>query len=193
MRDSLVQAFLFAQETTTTAEEEGSLIDVVPGLMVWTVVTFLIVLFVLRRFAFGPIQRLIDQRRDRIREALDEADKARSEARELRELTAREREEAKAERERILEEARRQSQRLIEQARERADADLKELLEKNREELAAENARLREQIRRDVVELTLVAAEKVTGKVLDDEDQRRLIEETIAEVDVQRLASENGH
>ena len=192
MRDQLVQAFLFAQETTTGAEEEeGSLIDVVPGLMVWTIITFLIVLWALRRFAFGPIQRMIDQRRDRIREALDEADKARSEARELRELTAKERMQAKADREQILEDARRQSQRLVEQAKERADADLKEQLEKNREELAAENARLREQIRRDVVELTLFAAEKVTGKGLDEDDQRRLIEETIEEADVQRLASEN--
>ena len=192
MKDTLLQAFLFAQETTTTAEEEeGSLIDVVPGLMVWTIITFLFVLFVLRRFAFGPIQRMIDQRRDRIREALDEADKARTEARELRELTAKEREQAKADREQILEDARRQSQRLVEQAKERADADLKEQLEKNREELAAENARLREQIRRDVVELTLFAAEKVTGKVIDEDDERRLIEETIEEADVQRLASEN--
>jgi F-type H+-transporting ATPase subunit b len=192
MEDTLLQAFLFAQETTTTAEEdEGSLIDVVPGLMVWTVVTFLIVLWVLRRFAFSRIQGLIDQRRDRIREALDEADKARSEARELREQVAREREQAKADREQILEESRRQAQRQLEQAREQADADLKMRLEKNREELEAENARLREQIRRDVVELTLLASEKVTGKVLDADDQRRLIDETIDEVDVKRLASEN--
>jgi F-type H+-transporting ATPase subunit b len=192
MEDTLLQAFLFAQETTTTAEEdEGSLIDVVPGLMVWTVVTFLIVLWVLRRFAFSRIQGLIDQRRDRIREALDEADKARSEARELREQVAREREEAKADREQILEESRRQAQRQLEQAREQADADLKMRLEKNREELEAENARLREQIRRDVVELTLLASEKVTGKVLDADDQRRLIDETIDEVDVKRIASEN--
>jgi F-type H+-transporting ATPase subunit b len=191
MRDHLLQAFLFAQETTTTAEEEGSLIDVVPGLMVWTIITFLIVLWVLRRFAFGRIQGLIDQRRDRIREALDEADKARAEARELRELVKREREEALAERERILDESRRQAQVQLDQARTAADTDLKERLEKNREELEAENARLRETIRRDVVELTLLAAEKVTGKVLDEEDQRRLIDETIAEVDVKRIASEN--
>lgn len=192
MRDHLLQAFLFAQETTTTAEEEeGSLIDVVPGLMVWTIITFLIVLWVLRRFAFGRIQGMIDQRRDRIREALDEADKAREEARELRELVRREREEALADRERILDESRRQAQRQFDQAREQADTDLKERLEKNREELDAENARLREQIRRDVVELTLLAAEKVTGKVLDEEDQRRLIDETIAEVDVKQIASEN--
>jgi F-type H+-transporting ATPase subunit b len=192
MRDSLYQAFLFAQETTTTAEEdEGSLIDVVPGLMVWTVLTFLIVLWFLRRFAFGRIQSLIDTRRDRIREALDEADRARQEARELRELVKREREEAKIERERILDESRRQAQRQLDNARQQADLDLKERLAKNREELEAENARLREQIRRDVVELTLLAAEKVTGKVLDEGDQRRLIDETIAEVDVKQIASEN--
>jgi F-type H+-transporting ATPase subunit b len=191
MRDHLLQGLLFAQETTTTSEDEGSLIDVVPGLMIWTIVTFLIVLWFLRRFAFGRIQVLIDTRRDRIREALDEADKAREEARELRELVKREREEAKVEREKILEESRRQAQRQLEQAREAADKDLKERLEKNREELDAENARLREQIRRDVVELTLLASEKVTGKVLDEGDQRRLIDETIAEVDVKQIASEN--
>jgi F-type H+-transporting ATPase subunit b len=192
MKDTLIQAFLFAQETTTTAEEdEGSLIDVVPGLMVWTIVTFLIVLWFLRRFAFGRIQGMIDKRRDTIREALDEADKAREEARKLREDVQREREEAKAEREQILDDSRRQAQRQLDQARSAADSDLKERLEKNREELEAENARLREQIRRDVVELTLLASEKVTGKVLDEDDQRRLIDETIAEVDVKRIASEN--
>jgi F-type H+-transporting ATPase subunit b len=192
MKDTLIQAFLFAQETTTTAEEdEGSLIDVVPGLMVWTIVTFLIVLWFLRRFAFGRIQGMIDKRRDTIREALDEADKAREEARKLREDVRREREEAKAEREQILDDSRRQAQRQLDQARAAADSDLKDRLEKNREELEAENARLREQIRRDVVELTLLASEKVTGKVLDEDDQRRLIDETIAEVDVKRIASEN--
>jgi len=183
----MLGAIVFAQE-----ENGGNaLIDVVPGLMIWTVVTFLIVFFVLRRVAFGRIQGLIDARRDRIREALDEADKARHEARELRELTAKEREEAKAERERILEDTRRQAQRQFEQARERAEADLDERLAKNRQEIEAENVKLREEIRRDVVELTLLAAEKVTGKVLDDADQRRLIDETIEEVDVKRLASEN--
>jgi F-type H+-transporting ATPase subunit b len=169
----------------------ADLISVVPGLMVWTIIAFGLTFFVLRRFAFGPIQKLIDERRDRIREALDEADKARHEARELRELTKAEREEAKAERERILDESRRQGQAQFEQARAQADDDLKRRLEENKREIEAENRRLREQIRRDVVELTLLAAEKVTGKSLDADDQRRLIDETIEEVDVKKLVSEN--
>jgi F-type H+-transporting ATPase subunit b len=170
----------------------ASLIDVVPGLMVWTIVTFAITFYVLKRVAFGRIQAIIDQRRERIREALDEADKARAEARELREVTKQEREEAKAERERILEETRRQAQAQFERARQQADDDLKRRLEENQRELEAENRRLREQIRHDVVELTLLAAEKVTGKTLDADDQRRLVDEAIEEVDVKRIASENG-
>ena len=169
----------------------ASLIDVVPGLMIWTLITFVIVLVVLKRVAFGRIQGIIDARRERIREALDEADKARQEARDLRELTKREREEAKADREQLLDESRRQAQALYEQARQRAEEDLQERLEKNRQELEAENRRVQEQIRRDVVELTLMAAEKVTGKALDSGDQRRLIDETIDELDVKRLVSEN--
>jgi F-type H+-transporting ATPase subunit b len=169
----------------------ASLIDVVPGLMVWTIVTFFITFYILKRLAWGPIQKLIDERRDRIREALDEADKARQESRELRELTQKEREEAKVERERILDESRRQAQAQLEQSRAQADEDLKRRLEENRREIEAENRRLAEQIRRDVVELTLLAAEKVTGKSLDADDQRRLIDETIEEVDVKKLVSEN--
>jgi len=169
----------------------ADLISVVPGLMVWTVIAFGITFFLLRRLAFGRIQAIIDARRDRIREALDEADKARHESRQLRELTLKEREEAKLDRERILDESRRQAQALFEQARKRADEDLRERLEKNQKEIEAENRRILEQIRRDVVELTLLAAEKVTGKTLDAEDQRRLIDETIEELDVKRLVSEN--
>jgi F-type H+-transporting ATPase subunit b len=169
----------------------ADLISVVPGLMIWTIIAFGLTFILLRRFAFGPVQRIIDQRRDRIREALDEADKARQEARQLRELTLEEREEAKLQREQILEETRRQAQALFEQARKKADEDLHERLEKNQQELEAENRRIQEQIRRDVVELTLLAAEKVTGKSLDAEDQRRLIDETIEELDLNRLVSEN--
>jgi F-type H+-transporting ATPase subunit b len=181
-------AFLLAQEENGG----GSLIDVVPGLMIWTAITFLITTFVLWKVAFGRIQGLIDARRERIREALDEADKARTEARELRELTRKEREEAKGERERILDETRRQAQAQFERARHQAEGDLKRRLEENQRELEAENRRLREEIRRDVVELTLLAAEKVTGKTLDADDQRRLVDEAIEEVDVKRIVSENG-
>ena len=59
------------------------LIQVTPGLMIWTIVCFLVTLFVLKRVAFGPIQKMIDERRERILRSLQEADEARDEARRL--------------------------------------------------------------------------------------------------------------
>lgn len=188
MRDSVL-AIVLAQE----AEENGGsdLIKVVPGLMIWTAITFAIVFFVLRKLAFGRIQGMIDARRDRIAEALDEADRARDEARTL--LTENQRliAEGKRQAEEILSEARRVGDAQRERTLEEAKADLERRLDENRKSIEAENQRLVEQIRREVVELTLLAAEKVTGKVLDAEDQRRLIDETVGEIDFDRLASRN--
>ena len=69
----------------------SGLIKATPGLMIWTLICFAITFFVLRRYAFGPIQKTIDERRDRIRAAVDEADKARDEAREIGRASCRER------------------------------------------------------------------------------------------------------
>lgn len=183
-------AIVLAAETAS--EEEGNgLIDVVPGLMIWTLITFAIVFFVMRKLAFGRIQAMIDQRRDRIREALDEADKAREEARELvaehHQLIAR----ARAESEAILAEARQLGEAQRKRVLEEAQADLERRLEENQKAIEAQNQKLVEQIRREVVELTLLASEKVTGKVLETEDHRRLIDEAVGEIDFDRLASRN--
>ena len=186
----MLQALLLAAEASSE-DGGGDLISVVPGLMIWTIVTFAIVFFVLRKLAFKRIQGILDDRRDRIREALEAADQARDEAREIRELTHSEREAAKADRETIIEEARRQAQAQFEASKAQADEDLKRRLDENNREIETENRKLREQIRRDVVELTLLASEKVTGKVLDSDDQKRLIDETVQELDVKQLASEN--
>src|SRR4029450_11948618 len=105
------------------------LIQVTPGLMTWTIVRFLITLFVLRRYAFGPIQEAIDQRRERIRQSLEEADKAREEARRLveqhRQLIGR----AKTDAEEILAEARRVADANERRMRDELEADRQRRLE----------------------------------------------------------------
>ena len=65
------------------AESSNDLIKVVPGLMIWTLIAFAITFFVLRKYAFGPIQKMIDERRERIRSSIEEAEHARAEARDL--------------------------------------------------------------------------------------------------------------
>jgi len=161
----------------------GSLITVVPGLMIWTLVTFAITFFVLKRYAFGPIQKAIDARRERIRQSIEEADRAREEARHLleehRKLVGR----AKQEAEGILAEARKIADAQRERVREETEADRQRRLEETKRQIEAETVRALEQIRAEVAGLALVAAEKVTRKSLDDADHRRLIEEAIGELD----------
>src|SRR5829696_5213963 len=109
------------------------LTKIIPGLMIWTIVFFLITFFVLKRYAFGPIQKVIDDRRERAKD------------------------ETEADRQRRLEE----TKRLIE----------------------AETQRALEQIRTEVADLTLIATERITGKVLDEQDHKRLIEEAVEGLD----------
>ncbi len=159
------------------------LIQVTPGLMIWTIVCFLITLFVLKRFAFGPIQKAIDDRRERIRQSIEEADHAREEARKLLEEHKKLIGRAKTDAEEILAEARRIAEANERRMREELETDRQRRLEETRKQIEAETRRALEQIRLEVVDLSLLAATKVTGKSLDDSDHRRLIDEAIAELD----------
>ena len=166
------------------------LIQVTPGLMIWTIVCFLITLFVLKRYAFGPIQNMIDQRRERIRQSIEEAEHARSEARRLLEEHRSLIGQARREAEEILSEARRVADSQRERVKEETEADRKRRLEETRRQIEAETQRALEQIRSEVAELALLATTKVTGKVLDDEDHRRLVEEAVADLDFSQLEQE---
>jgi F-type H+-transporting ATPase subunit b len=170
----------------------ASLIEVVPGLMIWTLVSFAITFFVLKRYAFGPIQKIIDERRKRIREALEEADHARAEARRQLEEHRKLRAAARGEAEEILAEARKVADSLRERVREEADADRQRRLEETRRQIEAETARALEQIRAEVAELAIVAAGKVTGKALDQDDHRRLIQDAIKDLDFSVLEREGA-
>jgi F-type H+-transporting ATPase subunit b len=166
------------------------LIDVVPGLMIWTLVCFGITFFVLRKFAFGPIQKTIDERRKRIRDSVEEAERARAEARKLLEEHRALIGQAKGEAGEILAEARRVADGQRERAREEIEVDRQRRLEDTRKQIDAETVRALEQIRAEVADLTLAATAKVTGKVLDRDDHRRLIEDAIGDLDFSALERE---
>ena len=159
------------------------LIQVTPGLMIWTIICFLIALYVLKRYAFGPIQKTIDERRDRIRRALDEADEARSEARHLLEEHKKLIGQARGEAEEILSEARQVGQAMQARVKEETEADRQRRMDETKRQIDAETRRALEQIRAEVAELSLVAAEKGTRKSLDDSDLRRLIDVAFGELD----------
>ena len=163
------------------------LISVTPGLMIWTIVCFLVVLFVLKRYAFGPVQQMIDTRRERIQSALDEADHARAEARDLLEEHRKLIGQAKSESEEILSEARRIAEAQRERVKVETEEDRQRRLEETRRQIEQATQQALAQIRDEVGKLSLLAAEKITRKSLTGADQQRLIDEALAEIDFTQL------
>ena len=170
----------------------SDLIKVVPGLMIWTLVAFGVTFYVLKRFAFGPIQRIIDERRQRIRESIEEADRAREEARKLLEEHRRLVGQARGQAEQILADARRVAESQRERVKEELEADRERRLEDTRRQIEAETQRALQQIRAEVAELALVAAEKVTAGALDARAHRRLIEDAVKGLDFSALEAERN-
>jgi F-type H+-transporting ATPase subunit b len=163
------------------------LIQVTPGLMIWTIVCFLITFFVLKKYAFGRIQAVIDDRRERIQNAIDEADRARTEARKLVEEHRALIGQAKAQSEEILSEARRVADAQRERVREETEEDRQRRLEETRRQIEQATQQALGQIRDEVGKLSLAAAEKITRKSLTGPDQQRLIDEALAEIDFSQL------
>jgi F-type H+-transporting ATPase subunit b len=174
------------------SDDKSGLIKPVPGLMIWTLISFGLAFFALRHFAFGPIQKIIDERRKRIREALVEAERTREEARKLLEEHRQLRASARGEAEGILAEARRVAESMRERVREETDEDRQRRLEETRRQIEAETTRALEQIRAEVAELALVAAEKVTRGALGRPEHRRLIEEAVGDLDFSALEKTQG-
>src|SRR5437667_10498377 len=114
------------------------LIKITPGLMIWTLVCFAITFLVLRRYAFGPIQQVIDERRERIRQSLEEADHAREEARRLLEEHRKLIADARGDADQILAEARRVAEAQRERVREETETDRQRRLEETKRQIEAE-------------------------------------------------------
>jgi F-type H+-transporting ATPase subunit b len=163
------------------------LIRVIPGLMIWTIVSFAITLYILNRYAFGPIQQLIDNRRERIRQSIEEADHAREEARRLLEEHRQLIGQAKSQAEEILAEARRIADAQRERVRGEIEEDRQRRLEETQRQIEQATHQALGQIRQEVANLSLLAAEKITRKSLTGPDQQRLIDEALADIDFSQL------
>jgi F-type H+-transporting ATPase subunit b len=165
----------------------NALIQVTPGLMIWTIVAFFITFFVLRKYAFGPIQKMIDERRAQIARSIEEADHARDEARNLLEEHKKLMQEARGEAEGIINEARKTRDSIETRMREETEAERQRRLEETKREIQAETTRQLERIRSEVADLTLEATSRIVGEKLDSDRDRELIASAIDSLDFSRL------
>jgi F-type H+-transporting ATPase subunit b len=161
------------------------------GLMIWTLLVFGISMLLLAKFAFPPIRQALDRRQKAIEDSIDTAERTRQEADQLLSEYRERLKEAREQAEDIVSRARRtaedQEREAVETARRRGD----ELLEQTRRDIETETRRAIGEIRQEVANLTVLAAEKVTRKTLSEADQRRLVDEALAELDFSALTSEN--
>jgi F-type H+-transporting ATPase subunit b len=188
--------FVLAQEGGEHAagEDSGGSFLVSPslGLMIWTLALFLFTMWVLSKVAFPRIQEALDKRANAIRDNIEAAERQRRESDELLQEYRERLKEAREQAEDIVGRARKAAETAKAEAAEAGKERREELVAAARRDIEAETNRSLERIRKEVADLTVIATEKVARKSLDAEDQKRLVDEALAEVDFSALAGNGG-
>jgi F-type H+-transporting ATPase subunit b len=172
------------------ASEEGGSFLVSPGLglMIWTLVLFLFTMWVLSKLAFPKIQEALDKRAKTISESIEAAERQRKESDELLAEYRERLTEAREQADDIMARARKAADTAESEAKVEGNAKREELVAAATRDIEAETRRSLQQIRKEVADLTVLATEKVTRKSLNEDDQRRLVEEALSEVDFSALS-----
>jgi len=176
-----------------SGEEEGGAFLVTPelGLMIWTVLAFVFTMVVLSKVAFPKIREALEKRAEAINSDLDAAAKQREEADELLEEYRARLKEAREQAEDIVARAKKSGESQKADSIDEGRAKREELLAAAKKDIEAETRRSLEQIRKEIADLTVLATERVTRKSLSEDDQKRLVEEALGEVDFSALAGKS--
>ena len=153
------------------------------GNAIWTLVIFVIVVILLGKFAWGPVLGLLRQREEFIHKALSDAKRDRDEAEARLKEHAAKLQGAQAEASRILEDARRDAERFREELRGRAKAEAETLVANAERQIQLETSRALQQIRHEAVDLSVAIASKLLQRNISKEDNERLIDEALRQID----------
>ncbi len=155
----------------------ASLISVDPGLIFWKSLTFLLLLFLLYKFAWKPILQALQEREKSIDTSLRRAERALAEARQIQAENERIRREAEQEAQRILREAREEAERLRQEELQKTRAQIQQMQAQARAEIEREKQGALDELRAVVADLAIQAAEKILRESLDADRQRRLVDQ----------------
>ncbi len=172
------------------AKEESSgsyLVSPSGGLMIWTLVVFGVAMALLYKLAFPAIAEALDKRQKLIEDSIDSANKTKAEASELLEEYRERLKEARVQAEDIVTRARKAGEETEREAREAARTEREDILKQAERDREAAFAKASQDIRKEVADLTVLATEKVTRKTLTADDQQRLVEEALGELDFSAL------
>jgi F-type H+-transporting ATPase subunit b len=162
---------------------QTGLLDISPGLIFWTVVTFVVLLLLLRKYVWGPVLDAVDRRESSLKEIASNAEKARAEAQKLLEQYQGQLANARDEVNKLLEDGRTKAARTTEEMIRKARLDSEQVLERAKNEIDLERQKAVDEIRTQVVKISLAAAERLIEKKLEERDHRAFIEQAISEID----------
>jgi F-type H+-transporting ATPase subunit b len=159
------------------------LVDPHLGISIWTIITFLVLLWLLKKFAWKPLLSALEARRESIRKSLDEAQQARRELEEVNKESARILRNAHVEAESIVVKSRADAERLREELKQKARADADAIVREARRQIETETGRALRQVRSEIADLSIEVASKLIHRNFSKEDNSALIEETLRQLE----------
>ena len=161
---------------------DNPLVQPDPGLFIWTIITFLVLLSLLAKFAWRPLLQALESRQESIRKSLDDARQAKLELERLQQESVQILRQARIEAESIIARSREDAERLREELKQKARAEAEAVVKNAERQIGLETARALQQIRTEAVDLSVMIASKIIQRNLSKEDNERLIDEALRQV-----------
>jgi len=158
-----------------------------PGLFIWTIVTFLVLVALLARFAWRPLLEALERRQAAIAKSLDDAQRARQELERLQRESADMMRQARVEADAIVSRSRSDAEALREELKQKSRAEAAAIVKNAEKQIQLETARAIQQIRNETIDLSVAIASKILRRQVSKEDHEGLIEETLKQVETRRV------
>ncbi len=165
---------------------DNPLVQPDPGLYIWTIATFLVLVWLLGKFAWRPLLAALERRQDAIKKSLDDAQQAKQELERLHVESRKILAEARVQAETILSETRSDAARLRDELKQKAQAEAAGVVKNAERQIEMETARALQQIRNEAVDISIAIASKLLQRNVSKEDNERLIEETFKQIEARR-------
>ena len=155
-----------------------------PGLFIWTIVTFLVLLALLAKFAWRPLLQALESRQERIRNSLEDAERARQELERLQQESGKIMQQARIEAESIVTQTRADAERLREELKQKAKDEADNILRNAQQQIQLQTRQAIQQIRHEVADIAVLLASKLLERNIAKEDNARLIDDTLKQIEV---------
>jgi len=157
-----------------------------PGLFIWTVITFLVLLSLLAKFAWKPLLKALDTRQETIRKSLDDAQKAKEELERLQTQSTQLLRQARLDADAIITKTYTEAEKLGEELRQKAREEADGIVKNAQRQIQNETGRALQEIRREAVDLSVTIASKLLERHVSKEDNARLIDETLRQIETSK-------